>query len=125
VEIRCTFNGGVAILDLTGRFVVSPGETEILPLRAAVTALIAEGRTLVALNLAGLAAIDARGLGELVFTLKTLRSCGGNLMLIAPPPAVRRLLAATKLDAILPLCDSPSSRQPEAHADGCPVSNLP
>jgi anti-anti-sigma factor len=106
VEIRCTFNGGMAVLDLTGRFVVSPGETEVLPLRAAVKALIAEGRTQVALNLAGLAAIDARGLGELVYTLTTLRRYGGNLTLIAPSRAVRRPLAATRLDTVLSICDS-------------------
>jgi hypothetical protein len=60
----------------------------------------------VALNVAGLTGIDARGLGELVFTLTALRRCGGDLTLVAPTQALRRLLAVTRLDSVLPFCDS-------------------
>ena len=108
MDLTCRFAGDVAILDLTGRLMVSAGETEILPLRSAVSALIAEGRILLALNVAGLASIDARGLGELVYTLTTLRSCGGELTLIAPTAGVRRMLLVTRLDQALHACDSES-----------------
>ena len=67
MDIARRFRGGFTVLDLTGRFVVSPGEGEIQPLRSAIRALIAEARVDIALNLAGLTNIDARGLGELVF----------------------------------------------------------
>ena len=106
MEINRRVGGGVTVLELTGPFVVSPGETEVLPLRSAIRHLVAEGRPTVALNLAGLTAIDARGLGELVLAFTTVRSHGGALALVAPPPTVTRLLAVTKLDGILPVCAS-------------------
>ena len=106
MEITCAVNGGVALLGLTGPFAVDPDESEILPLRSAIRALIGEGRCLVVVNVAGLTSIDARGLGELVFTLTTLRRCGGDLRLVAPTESLRRLLAVTRLDGVLPSCDS-------------------
>jgi anti-anti-sigma factor len=104
--MTCRIAGDIAILDLAGRFVVSPGETEIVPLRSVVRKLIADQRILLALNLRSLAAIDARGLGELVSTLTTLRRCGGELILIAPTAVVTKMLAVTRLDRVFPSCDS-------------------
>src|SRR5207249_4075492 len=106
--LTCRFTGDITILDLTGRFVVTAGETEVLPLRSAVKKLIADQRMLLALNLEGLTTIDARGLGELVSTLTTLRRCGGELILIAPTAVVSRLLSVTRLDRVFPSCDSES-----------------
>jgi len=106
VDMTCRIAGDIAILDLAGRFVVSPGETEIVPLRSVVRKLIADQRILLALNLRSLAAIDARGLGELVSTLTTLRRCGGELILIAPTAVVTKMLAVTRLDRVFPSCDS-------------------
>ena len=106
MDITCRFTGDLAILDLTGRFVVSAGEAEILPFRSAVGALITEGHTHLALNLAGLQSIDARGLGELVSTLTRLRRCGGELTLIAPTAVVRKMLSVTWLDTVFHSCDS-------------------
>jgi len=105
VHISCTFKCGRATLDLSGRFVVSSGETEIIPLRDAVQRLIAEDRQFVCLNLARLTSIDARGLGEFVHAFTTLRRSGGDLTLLAPTTTVRKLLAVTRLDQVLPICD--------------------
>lgn len=106
MKITRRYQDGVDILELVGRFVVSSGETEVLPLRSAITQLIAEGRLSIALNLAALASIDARGLGELVFAFTTLHRRGGKLTLIAPTPTLRKLLAITRLDKVLPICES-------------------
>ena len=106
MDITCRFIGDSAVLDLTGRFVVSAGEAETLPFRSAVGRLITEGRIHVALNLAGLESIDARGLGELVSTLTTLRRCGGEMTLIAPRAVVRKMLSVTRLDTVFHFCDS-------------------
>ncbi len=100
VDIARRFRGGFTVLDLTGRLVVSPGEGEIQPLRSAIRALIAEARVDIAFNLAGLTNIDARGLGELVFTRSVLRGHGGDLALVAPSETVRKLLHVTRLDRI-------------------------
>jgi anti-sigma B factor antagonist len=106
MEIRSRCTREVTILDLAGRLRVSPGDTELLTLRSTIAELVAEGRVWVALRLTGLASIDARGLGELVFTLTTLRARGGDLMLIAPTAAVRKMLAVTRLDTVFSLYDS-------------------
>jgi anti-sigma B factor antagonist len=106
VDIRRRFRGGFTVLDLSGRFVVSAGESEILPFRSAIRALIEEGRVLIALNLATLTSIDARGLGELVFTRAVLRSRGGDLTLVDPSATVRKLLVVTRLDKIFRVFDS-------------------
>ena len=106
MEIGRRLRGGLVVLDLSGRFVVSAGESEILPFRSAIRALIDEGRAFVALNLAALTSIDARGLGELVFTRAVLRSHGGDLTLIEPSAAMRKLLLVTRLDRVFHVCDS-------------------
>jgi anti-sigma B factor antagonist len=106
MEINCRYKGEVTILDLAGRLSVSPGETELLTLRSTIAELVVEGRVWVALCLTGLSSIDARGLGELAFTLTTLRARGGDLMLIAPTAAVRKMLAVSRLDTVFSLYDS-------------------
>jgi anti-sigma B factor antagonist len=109
VDIGRRFRGGLTVLDLSGRFVVSAGESEVLPFRSAIRALIEDGRVLVALNLAALTSIDARGLGELVFTRTVLRSHGGDLTLVDPSATVRKLLVVTRLDKIFRVFDSESA----------------
>jgi anti-sigma B factor antagonist len=106
VDIRRQLMGGFTVLDLSGRFVVSAGESEILPFRSVIRALIEEGRVLIAVNLAALTSIDARGLGELVFTRAVLRSHGGDLTLVDPSATVRKLLVVTRLDKIFRVFDS-------------------
>jgi len=76
------------------------------PLRAAIGDLIAAGRVDVAVNLAGLTRLDARGLGELVVAMKALRHRGGRLALVAPAPRVAKMLAVTGLDAVFERCET-------------------
>lgn len=106
MEITRRSVGNMALLDLTGRLTVSPGEVEVAPLRAAIGDLIAAGCVDVAVNLAGLTRLDARGLGELVVAMKTLRRHGGRLALVAPAPRVAKMLAVTGLDAVFERCDT-------------------
>ena len=106
MDLSCRFLGDVAILDLIGRFVVTAGETEVLLLRSAVGKLIGEDRIFVALNLTRVTSIDAHGLGELVAALATLRNRGGQLVLIAPSRVVSKMLSVTRLNTVLPSCDS-------------------
>jgi anti-sigma B factor antagonist len=97
---------GVMLLDLTGALSVGSAEVEGAPLGTAIRELTRGGCLDIALNLAGLTHLDARGLGELVFALKTVRGCGGRLSLVAPSPRVRKLLAVTRLDTIFECYDS-------------------
>lgn len=77
----------------------------VLPLRVALSGLIAEGHIDVALDLARVPQIDARGLGELAFMLKTTCHLGGRLTLIAPSDRVSRMLSVTRLDGFFDRCD--------------------
>ena len=106
MEITRRIVGGVIVLDLTGPLIVSATEEEIAPLRSAIDGLTAVGHLEVALNLAGVTHLDARGLGELVCALNVVRAQGGRLILLAPPPRVARLLAVTRLDTVFEICKS-------------------
>lgn len=104
------------VLILTGRCIVSAGETEILKLREVVAELILQGWVRVTANLKGLTCIDARGLGELVRTHRLLQAARGGLTLVGPNPRVRRLLAVTRLDTVLTVCDSDPDAWEESSA---------
>ena len=106
MEITRRAVGGITVLDLTGRLTVSPGEVEVAPLRTAICELMTAGCVNIAVNLAGLTRLDARGLGELVVAMKTLRLHGGRLALVAPAPRVAKMLAVTGLDAVFERWDT-------------------
>src|SRR5262249_18488542 len=108
MDLTCRFLGEDAILDLTGRLMVSAGEMEILPFRSVVQRLIAEGHVLLVLNVARLMSIDARGLGELVTTAATLRGRCGDLMLVTPSARLTKMLSVTRLADLIHSCDSES-----------------
>ena len=93
--------GDAAVLHYVGRIVA--GE-DIRTLRDTVMCQV--HKRAVAVDLARVDAIDAAGLGELIF-LRTLAAVAGNeLKLINPTERVRELLALTKLDSVFELRSS-------------------
>lgn len=106
MEITYRSLGGMTVLDLTGRLVVSPAEVEIAPLRTAIGELMTGGCVDIAVNLAELTHLDARGLGELVLAMKALSLQGGRLKLVAPSARVARMLTVTGLDRVFERYDS-------------------
>jgi anti-anti-sigma factor len=64
----------------------------------------AAGKRLVVLDLAEVDAIDAAGLGLLVFLHTSASIDGMELKLINPTQRVRNLLALTNLDSVLEIC---------------------
>ena len=108
MEITCRRLGRLTILDLRGQCAVSPDEAETTALRSTIRRLVAEGWVHVVANLAALKSVDARGLGELVLTHQTLEAAGGELTLVAPNAAIRKMLSVTRLDTVLRLCDCES-----------------
>lgn len=103
MDITHRFIGGVAIVSLSGRLTISPGESEIAPLRLAIGELLDAGHVHVALELSQLTHIDARGLAELVESLTSVRRAGGELTLVAPSARVKQLLGVTRLDTVFPI----------------------
>ena len=107
---------GVTVLDLAGRLIVSPGEAEVAPLRTAIDGLISTGCLDVAVNASGLTHLEARGLGELVAAMKTLRLHGGRLRLVAPSARVVKMLAVTGLDRVFERCDTEAQLPGHGHS---------
>ena len=75
-------------------------------LRSQLIGLVTGGRTSVVLDLAGVEFLDSTGLGVIVGVLKRARTLGGDLRLVCPNPAVRRVFEITALDRTMPLADS-------------------
>ena len=121
MDLTCRRLGSLSILDLRGRCIVGPDEVEVSRLRSAIMRLILEGRVDVAVNLAALRSIDARGLGELVSAHRTLMKAGGALTVVAPNSTIRKMLAVTRLDAVLRLADS----ETELTAGVCEMLSAP
>ncbi len=72
-------------------------------------AAINAGNVHLAVNMSGVAFIDAAGIGVLVAAANRAREAGGGLSLLAPSWQVRRLLDVLHLDGILAACMSGSS----------------
>jgi anti-anti-sigma factor len=106
MDISCRGEGSRATVDLSGRWSISAGEIEVLELQALMARLIAAGWVQVTFNLRDLETLDARGLGEIAQTYKKLRSAGGELTLVAPNRCVRNMLAVTRLDSVIAVCDA-------------------
>lgn len=85
-----------AILHCFGR-IIAGAEAESLKDAVAEQA----DKRLVMLDLAGVDAIDARGLGLLVFLQTLGYALGFSLQLTNPTPRIRALLDLTRLDSVL------------------------
>jgi anti-sigma B factor antagonist len=106
VEISTRENEGIAVLDLTGRLVVSES---LNTLRDAVGQLLREGQSKVAANLAGVDYIDSTGLGTLVICYTTLQKAGGSLKLFSLNRRNLELMLLTKLSTVFELFNDEQS----------------
>ena len=90
--------GSVSILNTDGglRIQLKFGRSTVT-LTNAVESLLAAGQTKILLNLDGVRAISAKGLGELVSTHVVVRKSGGEFKLLNLTPTVRQLMSSTKL----------------------------
>jgi anti-anti-sigma factor len=126
MDIICRRNGPLTIVDLRGRWIIDAGEIELLELQAVVRRLIAAGSVHVVFNLRDLETLDARALGEIAETHKKLRSAGGELTIVAPNRFVRKLLAVTRLDSVIPIRETDCvATLTGRHALGCVASPAP
>jgi hypothetical protein len=77
VQIIRRYIYDIPVLDLAGRFVVC-ADPERTALRRPVAMLVSEGRVNVLLHFGRVTDIDAHGLGELAWSVTTLRRSGGR-----------------------------------------------
>ena len=90
--------GSVTILSADGEIRIGlrfGGSSVSLP--SAVDSLLEQGQRHILLNLAGVASIDARGLGELVSTYVVVTKSGGQFKLFNLTQTLRELMMTTKL----------------------------
>ena len=97
--------GAVTILDLIGELRADGGR---VALHEAIGRLSGEGRNQILLNLAGLSAIDASGVGELLKSNVGLNKGGGQLKLLHPARALREMMSITKLSGVFDMFESES-----------------
>ncbi len=97
MELTTDRTEGAAVLRVQGRLTMAAaGE-----LKAAVDREVAEGRTLVVVDLAETAFLDSSGLGALVGGLRTARAAGGDLRIAGVGQQVRTVLELTTMDRVL------------------------
>ena len=99
--------GNVTVLDLKGRVRIGGGTVS---LHKSIRCLVAEGKTEILLNLAGVTHIDSSGLGELISSHVTVNDKGGQIKLINLTESLRELMIITKLLAVFDVYDD----EPEA-----------
>jgi anti-anti-sigma regulatory factor len=72
----------------------------------------------VVLNIAGLARIDAAGLGALIRSQNLLASLGGELRLVNPSKLVGAILHRTRLDSVIPTFGVEAGNQERSREHG-------
>ena len=97
--------GAVTILDLDGE--LRAGGSGVA-LHEAIVRLSVEGRNQILLNLEGLSAIDASGLGELLRSTVGLNRDGGQLKLLHPARSLREMMSITNLSGVFDMFESES-----------------
>lgn len=104
MEIKERQVGEVTFLDLEGKMTLgdqdSLGEFQVL-----IAKIVAEGRNLVCLNMAGVPYVDRAGLEELVRAFTTIARGGGKLKLMNVPKRVIDLLTMTNLMTFFDIFD--------------------
>jgi len=98
MEITERSADGVVILDLSGRFILSDGE-ELF--RKKVDELIERGQLQLLVNFPDITYLDSAGIGSLVWKYVTIRKLGGRLKLVHLKVRSFRVLATTRLLAVL------------------------
>jgi anti-sigma B factor antagonist len=114
LEIQEHDREGIAILELKGRIVVG---AEASALRDKVSALSAEGKRNLVLNMQHVDFVDSTGLGALVMCATSLRKNGGNIKLVNLNRRNIELLVMTKLATVFEIytdeMDAVSSYYPD------------
>ena len=91
-----------AVLKLSG----SADMAEAQALGAFLAEQLTQGRKSLLLEISGVSFISSMGLGALIQAHNQCRKAGGSLLVVAPQPAVRRVLYTTRLDRFFELFDT-------------------
>jgi len=97
MEVSTRQMGDVVVLEVSGRITVGEGN---IMLREMVRDVANKGSTKIVLNLSEVNYVDSSGVGELVKSLTTIRSRGGELKLANLNKRVHDLLQMTRLSKV-------------------------
>jgi anti-sigma B factor antagonist len=101
---------GVVIVDVTGRLCFLENG-----LRAHIDELLKEGHRDFILNLAGVPYVDSYGLGQLITILTSVRSRGGQLILLRLTDHVQALFRIMRLNTIFQISSEEDEAVRSAH----------
>ena len=96
-------DSGIAVVTIAGRLAMG-GETERLD--ATVKGLLQQDQKRFVLDITTLDYVDSSGLGMLVSCLTNVKRAGGELKLAGANPRIRRILAMTGVDTMMPMFDT-------------------
>jgi anti-sigma B factor antagonist len=102
VEAR-QLDSGIAVVTITGRLVMG-AETERLD--HTVKGLLLKEQRKFVLDITALDYADSAGIGMLISCLTNVKKAGGDLKLAGANPRIRRILAMTGLDTMMPMFDT-------------------
>jgi len=102
VEVHVERHDDDAVVTVAGRAGI--GQTG--PLYDALAALAGEQIHRIVLDLHGLSFIGSEGLTALLWAYGEMWAGPGKIQVVAPRPAVRRLLERTRLTELMPICES-------------------
>ena len=106
MQIEQRMVGDVAIVEVTGNFVMDGGDAS---LKDKVRSLIQQGITQIVVDLGNVSYMDSSGLGELVQAYATTKKAGGSLKLMRVTRRLKDLLTITKLVTVFDNFDDESS----------------
>lgn len=93
---------GVTVLAVTGEVDVSTAPK----LRQEGVRLLSPERSLLVIDLSGVAFLDSTGLGVIVGILKRVRTLGGELAVAGARNHVRKVFEITRISDVLPMFDT-------------------
>ncbi|HLH29863.1 MAG TPA: STAS domain-containing protein [Terriglobia bacterium] len=100
LAISARIVSGVIVVDMAGRLCFLD-----VTLRDRVKEWLQEGHRAFVLNLAGVLYVDSFGLGQLITISNSIRSKGGQLILLNPTEHARALFQITKLNTVFEISE--------------------
>jgi len=101
--------GDVSVLDLKGSLSLAERQGDGGVVIDCVRALIDSGKKKIILNFAGINYMDSAGVGQLIGTLTTTRSRGGQIKILKPSREIRKLLELTQLSKVVEIHEDEDS----------------
>jgi anti-anti-sigma factor len=102
ISISTETKPGAAVITMVGELDLAG----VTPLRELSTALVAEGRARLVIDLTQVSFADSAGLGALIGAHRRAEAEGGGVSIVGATPQVRRVLKLTQLDRLFEVCDS-------------------